>query len=84
MIRKFFAFFLIIGLFLTLSACSEPVKKKSGGKVGVVVTFNALAEFARAVGGNRISLTTIIPDGVEPHDFEPKVKDMKLISDADV
>ncbi len=46
-------------------------------KIQVVVSFNPLKEFAEAVGKDKIEVTTVIPEGVEPHDFEPKIKDME-------
>nr|WP_246578244.1 metal ABC transporter substrate-binding protein [Clostridium frigoris] len=58
--------------------------KNDKSKLQVVVSFNPLKEFAEAVGKDKIQVTTVIPEGVEPHDFEPKIKDMKSISDADL
>ena len=46
----------------------------------MVVSFNPLKEFAQAVGKDKIEVTTVVPEGVEPHDFEPKIKDMKNIT----
>ncbi len=54
------------------------------GKMNVTVTFNAIMEFAKAVGGDRVDITTIIPDGTEPHDFEPKAQDLAALSDSKV
>ena len=28
-----------------------------------------MAEFTKAIGGDKVEVSTIIPDGVEPHDF---------------
>lgn len=58
--------------------------KKSDSKIKVVVSFNAMREFANAIGKNKIDIETIIPDGTEPHDFEPTVKDLKTLSTANV
>ncbi len=53
-------------------------------KLKVTVTFNALKEMAQAVGGEYAEISTIIPDGMEPHEFEPKAQDMEALSTADV
>ena len=53
-------------------------------KVKVSVTFNAMKEFTEAVGKDRVEISTIIPDGTEPHDFEPKAKDLSGLSSAQV
>ena len=51
-------------------------------KLKVVVTFNAMKEFAAAVGKDLVEIKTIIPDGVEPHDYEPKTSDLIDLIDA--
>lgn len=53
-------------------------------KVKVSVTFNAMKEFTEAVGKDKVEISTIIPDGTEPHDFEPKAKDLVGLSSAQV
>ena len=53
-------------------------------KVKVSVTFNAMEEFTEAVGKDKVEISTIIPDGTEPHDFEPKAKDLTGLSSAQV
>ena len=54
------------------------------GKLKVSVTFNAMKEFTEAVGKDKIEISTIIPDGMEPHDFEPKAQDLVGLSTAKV
>jgi zinc transport system substrate-binding protein len=54
------------------------------GKLSVVASFDAMAEFAKAVGGDKAAVTTLSPAGVEPHDFEPKAKDMVALGKAAV
>ena len=53
-------------------------------KLQVSVTFNALAEFVSAVGKDKVEISTIIPAGTEPHDFEPKAADLAGLSNAKV
>jgi zinc transport system substrate-binding protein len=70
-------------------ACSEPeqtaqLSEDSAGKIEVSVTFNAMKEFVEAVGGDRVVVSTIIPDGMEPHDFEPKAQDLVGLSVAKI
>ena len=56
----------------------------SDGKLKVVVSFNGMREFTAAVGGDKVDIITVIPDGTEPHDFELKPEDMKRIAKANV
>ena len=53
-------------------------------KLQISVTFNALAEFASAIGKDKIEVSTIVPAGAEPHDFEPKAADIARLSKAQI
>ena len=58
--------------------------KGSDSKIKVSVTFNAMYEFVKAVGKDKVKISTIIPDGTEPHDFEPKAQDLVGLSTSQV
>lgn len=53
-------------------------------KVQVVVSFNPMKEFVEAIGKDKVDVHTVVPSGTEPHEFEPKAKDMEKISKAKV
>lgn len=59
---------------------SAPEQKK----ISIVTTFYPLEEFARAVGGDRVTVSSIVPPGTEPHDYEPSQKDIISIYQADI
>jgi zinc transport system substrate-binding protein len=75
---------------LILSGCSNQdqtkEKKDSLGqkKLNVVTTFYPMYYFSKQVAGNSANVSLLIPNGVEPHDWEPTAKDMANIQDADV
>ncbi len=54
------------------------------GPVKVSVTFNAMKEFVAAVGKDKVEISTIIPDGMEAHDFEPKAQDLTALGTAKI
>lgn len=91
MLKKTGLILLTASLILSLSACgntsyngSSSASAKQNSKIKVVVSFNAMAEFAKVVGKDKIYVQTMIPDGTEPHDFEPKAKDMKELANAQI
>ncbi|MEO5361548.1 MAG: metal ABC transporter substrate-binding protein [Nitrospirota bacterium] len=47
--------------------------------IKVAASIYPLANFAKQVGGSLIDVETIIPAGVEPHEFEPAPKDIRRI-----
>ncbi|WP_368491172.1 metal ABC transporter substrate-binding protein [Clostridium sp. BJN0013] len=66
------------------SKTAETTNTNSQSKIKVVVSFNAMKEFASAIGKDKIAITTIVPNGTEPHDFEPTTESLKNLSNANV
>jgi zinc transport system substrate-binding protein len=62
----------------------ENVGALDGKKLKVSVSFNAMKEFVTAVGKDKVEISTIIPNGTEPHDFEPKAQDLAELGKAKV
>ena len=57
----------------------------SGSKtLNVVTTVAPLTNIVQNIGGNRIDLAGIIPDGVDSHTFEPRPENAKELANADV
>ena len=85
MSKKITVLVLCLTAIVGLAACgSQNSGETADGKVKVSVTFNALCEFVEAVGGDKVEVSTIIPTGTEPHDFEPKAQDLVALSEAQV
>lgn len=90
MLKKLFSMLLTSAIILSFTACSSnnttPTQSPTPtlSKVKVSVSFNALKEFTKGVGGDRVEISTIVPDGSEPHDFEPKAQDIAALSKAQV
>jgi zinc transport system substrate-binding protein len=81
--KVLFVLILISGFFTT--ACAVP-EVRSGGreKIEVVATFYPLYDFTRQVGGERVAVSCLIPNGVEPHHWEPSPGDIITVKKADV
>ena len=67
---------------LALVGCSSSDRDES--KTQVVATFYPLAFAAEQIGGPDVQVTNLVPPGVEPHDYELTVDDVKAVQDADV
>ncbi|MDZ4825049.1 MAG: zinc ABC transporter substrate-binding protein [Actinomycetota bacterium] len=77
--------FLLV-LVSALAGCGgdDGTSDDAAAKVGVVTAFYPLAEAARQVGGDLVTVTDLTPPGVEPHDLEISPGDVEDIEDADV
>lgn len=54
------------------------------GKVSVVASFYPMSDFAKRVGGDKVSVKCMVPAMQEPHVWEPTPQDIAQLSDADV
>ena len=84
--NKLISVLLLLCMIISLTACGlqESENEPDTSKLTVSVTFDALAEFALAVGQDKIQVSTLVPTGMEPHDFEPKAADISRLSDSKV
>jgi len=61
----------------------QPISK-SNSKLVTISSFYPLYEFAKKVGQEKIDLILLVPEGVEPHDWEPTIHDIQNIQQADL
>ena len=66
---------------LALAGCQE---SPAPAKPQVVATIYPLWELTRQVAGDRAEVTSLVPPGVEPHDWEPSPRDVSLVQRASV
>jgi len=53
-------------------------------KVVAITSFFPLYEFTKEIGREKVDVTLLVPSGVEPHDWEPTIKNLQLMQQADV
>lgn len=87
--RARIAWGLLVTLALTAAGCGGSPRGSqqppaSVRRVRVVATIYPLAHFARQVGQDRVEVFTLVPAGVEPHDWEPTPKDLDIVLRADL
>ncbi len=83
--RKIFTILLLSVCFALFAGCSQQQEPQAANtKPKVVVTFNAIKELTQAVAHDKVEIITLIPDGSEPHDFQPTTKSMQQLSKADI
>lgn len=70
---------------LAMTAC-KPAKTGPGGGAGlnVVATVGMIGDVAAEIGGNKVSVATLIGAGVDPHLYKPTVSDVKQLDAADI
>lgn len=77
---------IIVLITLSLIAVGCTSKKDSSnngsGKMVVYASFYPLSFLADEIGGDNIELKTVVPNGVESHDYEPSIRQLRDIENA--
>jgi zinc transport system substrate-binding protein len=87
-LKKLIFTFIIFTLFI--SGCSNSSQtngekaNETKKKLQIVTTFYPMYYFTQKVAGSTANVELLVPNGVEPHDWEPTSKDMIKIQEADV
>ncbi len=78
--------FISLSLVLVITACqpSSVVKKTESSRLKVVAVESYLADIVQQVAGDRLQVETLIPQGLDPHSFEPTPRDVARITDSDL
>ncbi len=69
----------VASLYLTNNLGNNP-----SSKITVLATFYPLYDFAQNVGGDKISVSVLVPETVDVHDFQPTPSDIAQVSSANV
>jgi ABC-type Zn uptake system ZnuABC Zn-binding protein ZnuA len=70
-----------------VSACGKKEEPKPVAPVktiNVVTTVAPITSMVENIGGDKIRLTGIIPEGINSHTFEPVPSDVKILAEADL
>jgi len=74
----------IIGLGVyALSNISQKTNTASGN-ISIVTTLFPQYDFAKAIGGDKVNVSLLLPPGVEAHAYEPKPSDITKINNANI
>ncbi len=62
----------------------QQFEKIDSSKLQIISSFNPLHEFSQNVGQEKVDAVLLVPVGVEPHDWEPTVKDVQRMQKSDL
>lgn len=81
---------LFILLIVLLTGCSTTqkntaaVRSTNNNNIEVYASIYPMYDFTSKIGGDKINLSTMVPSGTEPHDWEPTAMDITHLEEADV
>jgi ABC-type Zn uptake system ZnuABC Zn-binding protein ZnuA len=74
---------LVVGLVATGCSSQDP-SAGTGGRLRVVSTVSPVTNIIQNVGGDRVDVTGIVPEGTNSHTFEPAPSDARVLAQAEV
>lgn len=80
----FILFSSVQNLYAQNPVSNSTLQLEINSKLKVVSSFFPIDQFVEKVGGEAIERMLLIPKGVEPHDYEPTIKDIQRVDSADV
>ena len=78
--KKVLSLVCVVGL---LPACSSS-QPDASARPNIVVTYSVLGSVVADLVGDAADVTTLIPDGQDPHDYQPSARDIETINSADI
>lgn len=60
------------------------INGNKASKVKVVASFYPMYDFVQKIGGDRVEVSSIIPPGVKPHDWEPTIQQRLKAESSDM
>jgi ABC-type Zn uptake system ZnuABC Zn-binding protein ZnuA len=70
--------------FVVLACSTHAGPSAPSGSLQVVATTTVFADIVKNVGGDRVTVHSVIPAGVGPEDYEPKPDDARALDGADL
>jgi zinc/manganese transport system substrate-binding protein len=75
------AVILTVGL---VTACQDSTTPSANEKKSIVVTYSILGSIVKDLAGDLVNVTVSIPNGLDPHEWDPSARDIEAINKADL
>jgi zinc transport system substrate-binding protein len=85
--KRILLILIVLIAFFCFAACNQKKntnRQSSEDKIRVTATIFAPYDFARAIAGDRVNLTMLLPPGAESHSFEPTPRDIITVQNSTV
>jgi zinc/manganese transport system substrate-binding protein len=82
--KKFILLLVILALLSSACQSSGVADQPSSGKKTIVVTYSILGAIVKDLVGDTANVVVLIPNGQDPHEWEPSAKDIETVNKADL
>lgn len=67
---------------LVAAGCGDDDSGRGGGQLEVVATTPVVEDVVRNVGGDRVDVTALLAPNADPHEYEPRPRDIRSLTGA--
>lgn len=78
------AFGSALAMVMLVAGCGDSRNSTADGKPTVVVTYSVIGSLVRDAVGDAANVVVLIPNGSDPHEWEPSAKDIEQLNNADL
>lgn len=78
------ALVLSMGLVTACGASGDKTGTTAKDRIIVSTSINPVDQIVRIIGGDKVEVNRIIPEGSETHDFEPSIRDMEALTKSSI
>jgi zinc/manganese transport system substrate-binding protein len=75
---------LILVAILFLVSCQFTAQPAAAGKKTIVITYSILGSVVKDLVGDSANVVVMMPNGADPHEWEPSAKDIETLDKADL
>jgi zinc/manganese transport system substrate-binding protein len=75
---------MLLTLVLASTLACQSTANTNSGKKSIVVTYSILGSIVKELVGDKATVTVSVPNGQDPHEWEPSAKDIEAINKADL
>jgi ABC-type Zn uptake system ZnuABC Zn-binding protein ZnuA len=65
-------------------SCGGNETSSDAGETKVITTLPLFADFVRQIGGDRVEVSSLVPNGADPHTWEPSPSDVQRVAEAKI
>jgi len=75
---------MMVALAATAIATATPRRAEAAARRTIVVTYSILGSVVKELAGDRFDVAVAIPNGMDPHEWEPSARDVERLTHADL
>ncbi|MGX7030157.1 metal ABC transporter solute-binding protein, Zn/Mn family [Vagococcus zengguangii] len=82
--KKLIGILSLVALLLMVTACGKESDSADKNKLEVVASYSVIADMVQEVGGDKVTVTSLVTRGTDPHSYEPTPQDTLAVEKADI